>query len=48
MTRNSNETLTDYKLLEHYARKELDEVAPRTFGVCEPVLLEIVNFDFCK
>lgn len=29
--------------LEFYARKELDSSAPRTFGVLEPVLLEIIN-----
>lgn len=45
VTRNSNETLTSYKLLEHYARQELDRTAPRTFGICEPILLEITNFD---
>jgi glutaminyl-tRNA synthetase len=45
VTRNGNETLTSYKLLEHYARRELDASAPRTFGVAEPLLLEIVNFE---
>jgi len=32
------------KKLEFYARQELDATAPRTFGVIDPVLLEIVNF----
>lgn len=35
-------------MLEHFARKELDREAPRTFGVQDPVLLEIVNIDDVK
>jgi glutaminyl-tRNA synthetase len=45
VARKGNENLTDIKLLEFFARKELDRDAPRTFGVSDPVLLEIVNFD---
>lgn len=37
--------MTNVKLLEYYARKELDTTAPRVFAVTDPVLLEIVNFD---
>ena len=45
VARRGNENITDYKKLEYFARKELDATAPRTFGVREPVLLEIVNFE---
>ena len=45
VSRKGNENVTSYKKLEFYARKELDASAPRTFGVTEPVLLEITNFD---
>ena len=45
VSRKGNDNVTSIKLLEHYARKELDANAPRTFGVQDPVLLEIVNFD---
>jgi len=48
VTRTGNETLTSYKLLEHFARRELDASAPRTFGVCEPIELEIMNFETIK
>jgi len=41
VSRKGNDNVTQIKLLEHYARKELDRDAPRTFGVLEPVLLEI-------
>lgn len=43
VSRKGNENLTDYRKLEYYCRKELDSTAPRTFGVTQPVLLEIVN-----
>jgi len=43
VSRKGNENLTDYRKLEFYARKELDATAPRTFGITEPILLEIVN-----
>ena len=43
VSRKGNENLTDYRKLEFYARKELDATAPRTFGVTEPILLEITN-----
>jgi glutaminyl-tRNA synthetase len=45
VSRKGNDNTTSIKLLENYARKELDVTAPRTFGVQEPVLLEIVNYD---
>lgn len=48
VARKGNENLTSYKKLEWYARKELDATAPRTFGVVDPVLLELVNFDAVK
>jgi glutaminyl-tRNA synthetase len=48
VARTGNENLTDYRLLERFARTELDKNAPRTFGVTEPVLVEIVNFDQVK
>ena len=48
VSRKGNDNVTQIKLLEHYARKELDRDAPRTFGVLEPVLLEIVNFEDVK
>lgn len=43
VSRKGNENLTSFMKLEFYARKELDASAPRTFGVLEPVLLEIIN-----
>ena len=48
VARKGNENITSYKKLEFYARKELDEHAPRTFAVTDPILLEIVNFEDVK
>lgn len=48
VSRKGNDNTTQIKLLEHYARRELDRDAPRTFGVTDPVLLEIVNFEDVK
>mgnify|MGYP000288572185 FL=1 len=48
VARKGNENLTSYKLLEKFARTELDRLAPRTFGITEPVLLEIQNLDAAK
>lgn len=48
VSRKGNENITSIKLLEFYARKELDRDAPRTFGVLDPVLLEIVNLQDAK
>jgi hypothetical protein len=48
VSRKGNENLTSYKLLEKFARTELDRNAPRTFGVINPILLEIVNLDAAK
>ena len=48
MSRKGNENITSIKLLEFFARRELDREAPRTFGVLEPVLLEIVNLEDAK
>lgn len=44
VARKGNENLVSYKKLEFYARKELDATAPRTFGVTQPILLEIADF----
>ena len=43
VSRKGNENLTSIKLLEGFARQELDANASRTFGVMDPILLEIVN-----
>jgi glutaminyl-tRNA synthetase len=45
VSRNGNDKITSINVLENHARKELDATAPRTFGVIEPILLEIVNFE---
>ena len=45
VSRSGNENLTSYKKLEFYAREELNQTAPRTFAVLDPVELEIVNYD---
>jgi glutaminyl-tRNA synthetase len=45
VSRKGNENVTSIKLLEFFARRELDREAPRTFGVLDPVLLNIVNYD---
>lgn len=45
VSRKGNENITSYKLLEKFARTELDREAPRVFGVMNPILLEITNFD---
>lgn len=41
VARKGNENLTSIKLLEFFARRELDREASRTFGVLDPVLIEI-------
>jgi glutaminyl-tRNA synthetase len=48
VSRKGNENITSIKLLENFARKELDRDAPRIFGVIDPVLLEIVNLEDVK
>jgi glutaminyl-tRNA synthetase len=48
VARSGNENLTDYRLMEKFARTELDRTAPRTFGVISPVLVEITNFESVK
>ena len=48
VSRKGNENLTSIKLLEKFARVELDRTAPRTFAVMNPILLEIVNLDAAK
>lgn len=45
VARKGNENITSYKLLEKFARTELDREAPRVFGVMNPILIEITNFD---
>jgi len=41
VSRKGNENITSIKLLEKFARTELDRLSPRTFGVLDPVLLKI-------
>lgn len=48
VARSGNENITSYKLLEKFARTESDASAPRTFGVMDPILLEIVNLEEAK
>ena len=48
VARKGNENITSIKLLEFFARKELDRDAPRTFGVLDPILLEIQNYEELK
>lgn len=48
VARKGNENLTSLKLLEKFARTELDRMAPRSFAVMQPILLEIQNFDAIK
>ena len=48
VARKGNENVTSIKLLEHFARIELDKLAPRTFGVLDPILLKITNFKDLK
>lgn len=48
VSRNGNDNVTQIKLLEYFARQELDREASRTFGIQEPVLLEIINYDQIK
>jgi len=48
VSRKGNENITSIKLLEKFARTDLDRDAPRTFGVVDPVLLKIVNLDAAK
>jgi glutaminyl-tRNA synthetase len=48
VARKGNENITSIQLLEFFARKELDREATRTFGVLDPVLLEIQNLEELK
>jgi len=48
VARKGNENLTSIKLLEFFARRELDRDATRTFAVLDPVLLKITNFEEIK
>ena len=48
VARKGNENIVQYNLLEKFARDECDKSNPRTFGVTDPVLLEIVNLDAAK
>ena len=45
VARKGNENVTSIKLFEHFARKELDREAPRTFAVLDPVLIELTNLE---
>jgi glutaminyl-tRNA synthetase len=44
VARKGNENVVSMKVLEQFARKELDKDAPRTFAVLDPLEIEIVNF----
>jgi len=48
VSRSGNENITSIKLLEKYARDELNELAPRTFGVMNPLHIVITNFKDVK
>lgn len=48
VSRKGNENLTSLKILEKFARTTLDRDAPRTFGVVEPLLIEITNLESAK
>ena len=48
VSRKGNENLVSYKVLEKFARTELGLTVPRTFGVLDPILVEIVNLDEAK
>jgi len=48
VARTGNENITSIKLLEKFARDELNEMAPRTFGVLNPLHLVITNFKDIK
>merc|ERR1712147_189246 len=48
VARKGNENVTQMKLLEKFARTELDSTAPRTFAVIDPLEVEIVNFESLK
>jgi len=48
VSRKGNENQTSIKLLEHHARTVLDKSAQRIFGVLDPLLVEIVNFEDFK
>lgn len=43
VARTGNENIISVQLLEHCIRKELDEKAPRTMAVIDPILMNIVN-----
>lgn len=48
VARKGNENVTSIKLLENFARLELDKGAPRTFGVMDPIHIKITNFKELK
>ena len=48
VARKGNENITSIKLLENFARLELDRLAPRTFGVMDPLHIVITNFKDLK
>ena len=48
VARHGNETMTSFKKLEVYARRELEDTAERTFAVLDPVKIEISNFNEVK
>lgn len=47
VTRRGNENFISYQLLEHCVRKDLDENAPRTLAVVEPIKVLIEGMEPC-
>uniref|UniRef100_A0A7S3KA58 glutamine--tRNA ligase n=1 Tax=Euplotes crassus TaxID=5936 RepID=A0A7S3KA58_EUPCR len=45
VSRKGNENVVDVKLLEHFIRKDLDENAPRTYCVTDPIKVVIENME---
>jgi len=43
VTRRGNENFVSIKLLEHYIRNDLDDVAKRTLAVIDPVPVHILD-----
>ena len=43
VTRRGNENFVSHKLLEHHIKLDLDKKAPRTMGVVDPLLINLVN-----
>lgn len=48
VTRRGNENIININVLEHCIRKELDEKAPRTMAIVEPLQINLINFTESK